>query len=282
MENWKNVNKILILNQKENNKRDFETLTLVELCMSGATPPDANTIEPDEEFIKLISLLKEGATLNWMADLNTPLIAAMRTDNIKLAKSLYKYGAKINYKHPDMKDDAFWEALKTKKYDFLEFFVSNRCILERNLINRHKKLSENEEENEEEMVKNLPNLETPLIYATIESDEKAVEILLRHYKINVNERGENGNTALHFNILKDPQSEADSAIGIMLVAAGAETNSKNLDGHTVDALANDPHVKSMLLAAKMEKIVPHKDTEIVLENGEEKIIQVKPTKKKKI
>lgn len=280
MENWKNANKILILNQKETSKKDSETLALVELCMSGATPPEANTIEPCEDFIKLISLLREGATLNWMADLNTPLIAAMRTDNLNLAKSLYKYGARINYKHPEMKDDAFWEALKTKKYDFLEFFISNRCILERNAISRNAQPSEVEEEEEENI--SLPNLETPLIYATIQSDERAVEILLKHYKINVNERGENGNTALHFNILKDPQSEADSAIGIMLVAAGAETNSRNLDGHTVDSLANDPHVKSMLLAAKMEKIVPHKDVEIVLENGEEKVIQVKPTKKKKI
>ena len=228
MENWNNLNKVLILERQEFAKREIESQQLVELCSSEL-----------EDFKEIKLLLKNGAALNCYADLSTPLISAVRNDNIKLGTFLLNMGASITYQPIDLEEDAFWEALKGKKYDFLKLFIERRCPLRRHA-----------------------SKVTPLIYATIERDVKGVELLLQHYNINVKEVDGNRNTALHYNVSNDPQTEEDTEIGKMLIAAGADIQSANFDGKTPQDMAMDITARSMLLYAKLERDIPNKEPEM--------------------
>lgn len=228
MENWNNLNKVLILERQDFAKRELESQELVELCSSEL-----------EDFKEIKLLLKKGAALNCYADLSTPLISAIRSNNITLGTFLLNMGASITYHPMDLEDDAFWEALINKRHDFLKLFIEKRCPLKR----RSSKI-------------------TPLIYATIERDVKGVELLLQHYNIKVNDIDGNRNTALHYNVSNEPQTEEDTEIGKMLVAAGAEINSVNLDGQTPQDMALDSTARSMLLYAKLDRDIPNKDEEM--------------------
>ena len=90
-----------------------------------------------------------------------------------------------------------------------------------------------------------------MIFATQQSDEESVEILLSHYAIKVNEKDGNGNTALHYNVAIENQTQEDINIGKLLLAAGADSNLPNLDGLTPQDLAADPSAKSLLLHNKI-------------------------------
>jgi ankyrin repeat protein len=228
MENWTNLNKVLVLERTDTAKKEAEAQTLVELSMLGVT----------REFKDIKKILKNGATINCFADMATPLIATIRTDNIEMARFLINTcGASISYKPQGLMDNAFWEALKTKKHNFLQFFIDKRCGL-----SRQEKL-------------------TPLIFATKESDVTAVEMLLQHYAIKVNERDDEGNTALHYNVSKNPQTASDTLIGQMLIAAGADVNGRNFKGETPEDMAIDSTAKSMLFSSKLDKDLPVKDIE---------------------
>lgn len=229
MENWTNLNKVLVLERGDFTKKEQESQTLVGLCMSGVT----------REFKDIKNILKNGAHINCFADMATPLIAAIRTDNVALGRFLLKMGASISYKPSGLNDDAFWEALKSKQHDFLELFISNKCILNRDADGKT----------------------TPLIYATLQSDVNAVEILLGHPRIKVNERDSEGNTALHYNVSMDPQSEEDTRIGKLLVAAGADINGRNFAGQTPEDRAIDATARAMLLSSKLERDLPVKEVE---------------------
>lgn len=240
MENWNNLNKLLILERKDNTQKEQESQKLIELCNSGT-----------EDLKEIKFLLKNGAAVNCYADLSTPLISAIRTDNIKLGNYLLKIHASISYHPKDLTDNAFWESLKTKKHDFLKLFIERKCKLERINV---------EIDGEVRAV-------TPLIYATRASDVKSVEYLLQHYNIKVNENDGLGNTALHYNVSKDPQTQEDTEIGKMLIAAGADTQSVNMSKQTPEDMALDTTAKSMLLYAKLERDIPDKEPEIAPENN---------------
>lgn len=223
MENWTNLNKLLTLERTSFSKKENETQKLVELC--------AEDIRKDFKEIK--KLLISGAAVNCFSktDQSTPLITAIRTDNVELGAYLLRVGASISYQPEDLLNNAFWEALKTKKHEFLEMFVEKKCILER------------------DTEKNL----IPLIYATIESDQRSVELLLSHPRVKVNASDNLGNTALHYNVEKTDPTPEDIQIGLMLVAAGADTNGRNLAGKTPEDFAVDSQTKSMLLKAKLDR-----------------------------
>lgn len=239
MENWNNLNKLLILDRKDNAQKELESQKLIELCNSGT-----------EELKEIKYLFKNGAAVNCYADLSTPLISAIRTDNLKLGNYLLKIHASISYHPKELTDNAFWEALKTKKYEFLKIFIEKRCKLERITVE----------------IENEPRIITPLIYATRESDVLAVQYLLRHYNINVNDKDGVGNTALHYNVSKNPQTEDDTEIGKMLIAAGADTQIVNLSSQTPEDMALDTTAKSMLLYAKLDRDIPEKEPEVAPES----------------
>ena len=100
-----------------------------------------------------------------------------------------------------------------------------------------------------------------LIYATQQSDLDSVEILLNHYRIKVNERDGSGNTALHYNVSKTEPTDEDIKIGQLLIAAGADINSRNLDGQTPEDMAKDFASKSMLMNASLEAELPLNETQ---------------------
>lgn len=229
MENWTNLNKVLELSVKDIDKKAKEALKMIELTQLG-----------DKK--EIINLLKEGATLNCYADMSTPLIETVKNENEELADYFLKVGATVNFRPSEEINDALWESLTRKKYSFLRKFINKKCLLSRSKENQ-----------------------IALIWATQESDVEAVEILLTHYNIKVNERDNTGNTALHYNVAKSPHTEDDISIGKMLIAAGADINGTNFDGQTPEDMAQDYAAKTALLHSKIEQNLPEKENVVIEE-----------------
>lgn len=223
MENWTNLSKVLELSGRDLDKKSKDAQKIIELTQIGKKS-------------EIIILLKEGATLNCYADMTTPLIETIRNDNEQLADYFLKVGATVNFKPSDEIQDALWEALLSKKYNFLRRFINKKCILTRS---KDKEIS--------------------LIWATKETDVEAVEILLSHYSIKVNERDIDGNTALHHNVSKSPHTEDDIRIGKMLIAAGADINGTNFENQTPEDMAQDLTAKTALMHSKLEQKLPEKE-----------------------
>ena len=245
MENWTNLNKVLELSVKDIDRKAKDALKMIELTQLG-----------DKK--EIIILLKEGATLNCYADMSTPLIETVRNDNEELADYFLKVGATVNFKPSEDINDALWEALTAKKYSFLRKFINKKCLLSRSKENQ-----------------------IALIWATQESDVEAVEILLTHYNIKVNERDNTGNTALHYNVSKSPHTEDDISIGKMLLAAGADINGTNFDGQTPEDMAQDYAAKTALLHSRIEQKLPEKE-EVIVEEPTVETPGVHKTKTNKI
>jgi ankyrin repeat protein len=220
MENWNNLNNMISLERNNYNRQQLYAQQMIELSINNNK----------EEIIKLF---KKGATPNCYADLLTPLMACIDNGHYDLAKYLLNAGAMISYRNNPHDLDAFLYALKAKDKRFLELFVSKRCVLSYN------------EENE-----------PALIFSTKISDATAVEILLSHYAIKVNERDGLGNTALHYNISKQSMTQDDIDIGKMLIAAGADTNATNLEGKKPEDLIADFAARAMLLDNKLDVTLP--------------------------
>ncbi len=232
MENWTNLNSILSLSIQDVKIKEIESQKFIEFCQTGNK----------EEIVKL---LKSGANINCYADNFTPLMACVEQDNYDLAVYLLKCNATISYKPEKLDEDVFWYALKNKKYKFLELFVFNRCLLSISQVEK----------------------KSPLIYSTINSDLKAVEILLSHFKIKVNEKDGLGNTALHYNVAKQEPSQDDVEIGRLLLAAGADSNTRNIEGKTPTEMAATHESQSILLENKLENALEEKpDDNINLED----------------
>ena len=230
MENWSNLNIYLTKANEDSTIMEALAKELIDHC-----------IKNDKVGIKKV--LKMGAPINCNDEHITPLIACMQNENSDLAAYLLRAGARISYKPIVNFEDAFWYALKNKKHTFLRLFVDHKCILEWSVPKSEKE-----------------SPQTPLIFATIQSDLPAVEILLSHYNIKVNERDGKGNTALHYNISKEDMTPDDVEIGRLLIAAGADTSIANLDGQTPEQMAQGNYAaQSMLLSGKLEQELPEKE-----------------------
>lgn len=245
MENWTNLNKVLELSVKDIEKKAKDALRMIELTQSN-----------DKK--EIVNLLKEGATLNCYADMSTPLIETIRSENEELADYFLKVGATVNFKPSEDINDALWEALTSKKYSFLRRFINRKCLLSRSKENQ-----------------------IALIWATQQTDVEAVEILLTHSNIKVNERDNTGNTALHYNVSKSPHTEDDITIGKMLIAAGADINGTNFDGQTPEDMAQDYAAKTALLHSRIEQKLPEKE-DVVIEEPTVETPGVHRTKNNKI
>ncbi len=241
MENWQNLEKILDKEKEKNDMSNQFTKKLMEACM-----------ENNKILIK--SILKEGASLNCFEDSFTPLILSIQNDNIDLVKFFVSVRVNINYRPTPHFEDAFWVALKSKKHEILSIFVDSRSKLLRHPTTH----------------------DTSLIYATKESDLLSVEVLLRHYNIKVNEQDGTGNTALHYNMNKEMPSDNDIMIGKLLLAAGADANTRNIDGKTPYDLADNPSSKAILENSIVEKVLDEQ-----LDNSVEAPIDI-PRKKIKL
>jgi ankyrin repeat protein len=190
--------------------------------------------------------------------MSTPLIETIRSENEELADYFLKVGATVNFKSSEDINDALWEALTSKKYSFLRRFINRKCLLSRSKENQ-----------------------IALIWATQQTDVEAVEILLTHSNIKVNERDNTGNTALHYNVSKSPHTEDDITIGKMLIAAGADINGTNFDGQTPEDMAQDYAAKTALLHSRIEQKLPEKE-DVVIEEPTVETPGVHRTKNNKI
>jgi ankyrin repeat protein len=222
MENWKNLSKSIDLSLEEAEKQK-------EIAKNFIFYSSIN----DKKNIS--KLLKSGANPNCFFDMVTPLMSCADNGHYDLAVFLLNAGASMSYS--PVGKDALWHVLTNKKYDFLRLFVERKCLL--NL--------------------NDGSNETPLIYAVKSSDLDAVKILLTHYLIKVNEKDNLGNTALHYNVIKNPMKSEDIEIGRLLIAAGADTASTNFDNKTPEELAIDFAAKSMIMAGKIEERLDDED-----------------------
>ena len=245
MENWNNLNRLLDENRKSVKRKEEEALQLIECVQKN-------------EKDKIKELLKSGASVNCFADNSTPLNSCIENDNYDLASYLLNVRASISYRGSDDQDDSLWYALKNKKSFFVGLFVSKRCILTL--------------DNETRLY--------PLIYSTIQTDLKSVEELLKHYRINVNEKDGGGNTALHHNVSKETPTQDDLEIGKLLIAAGADTNTRNLDGKTPEEAAVDFSSRAMLTSSKLEQSLEEKID--MVQDLEEKDPAISKTKSNKI
>lgn len=229
MENWENLNKILKLSGKEVDRKTKEAQQIIEFTQVN-------------DKVNIVKLLKQGATLNCYADMTTPLIETIKNNNEELADYFLKVGATVNFKPNEETQDALWESLISKKHSFLRKFINKKCLISRG-----------------------KNKEIALIWATINSDVEAIEILVSHKGIKINERDNDGNTALHHNVSKTPHTDDDIAIGKMLIAAGADTNGTNFEGQTPEDLAQDFVAKTALMHSKLEQKLPPKEDNTIEE-----------------
>lgn len=229
MENWKNLDKILTLNVKDLKEKELNAQKLVEYAENN-------------DKLAIQKLLKNGAILNCFADHLTPLISTVKNNFFELGVFLLNAGASISYKKNEKMEDALWITIKNKNHLFLKEFIDRKCKLSLNAENQ-----------------------TPLIYTTIQSDVKSVELLLSHYKINVNQKDGEGNTALHHNVKKENPSQDDLTIGKLLLAAGADQNSRNIGGRTpIEEAENTDYSKIFNqhnLEQKMDAVIEEKGLE---------------------
>lgn len=224
MSSWNNLNLFLSLDEKfQYTKKDLTNM-LIQACMRNSKE-------------EIIGAMKSGAYVNSHDDLQTPIMATVENGTVEVAQFLLKLGANpsvfINNK------DAIWLSLLQQKYDFLDLFY-----MEKYRQNSKKETGE-----------------TPLIHATKESDLRAVEIIA--YKVNVNQRDNLGNTALHYNFQKPEPSEEDVAIAKILMACGADTNAPNNEGVTCRDLS------SASISDMASVIIEHEDIVEILPEIEE-------------
>lgn len=245
MENWNNLSHFITEQRNDQERMQERVQIMVEAALKG-------------DKITITNLLKQGVPPNCYENTDnlTPLIACIKSEQLELARYLLKVGATVSYRPQGT--DALWEALRSNAHNFLELFVSVRCKLTlENDVLKEQPIIMGEDGTTIEIEPKTNN--TALIFATKASDEKAVEILLRHPYIKVNERDGLGNTALHYNVSKESMSQEDINIGKMLLAAGADSNATNLEDQTPEDMALDFAARSMLLAGKLENTLPVKE-----------------------
>ena len=216
MENWNNLSKSIDL---------YVENTITQQLLSQKLIAAVTNNDKQE----VVSLLKNGISLNTNYEMEFPLLVCMDHNHYDLCEFLINIGASISYGPFGV--DAFWYSLVNKKHEFLKLFVEKKCSL----------TWQNET--------NTP----AIIYATKMTDLRGVEILLSHYDIRVNEKDALGNTALHYNVAKKPMTDDDIEIGKLLLAAGADISTANIEGQTPEELAFDTPAKAVILANKITK-----------------------------
>lgn len=247
MESWKKINTILDDDRKQREQKVADAKEMLEYIK-----------ENDKAELKRVLLTGASPNCSYMGE--TPLMACVRSDNLSLAIYLLSGGASASYAETLISENAFWVALRNQKYDFLEMFVINNCNVTRaypshDLKEREKLLPK--EERTLAVMSPEDDSETALIFATKFGDANLVEILLTHPKIRkkINEIDRKGRTALHYNLGKTEMTDEDIQIGKMLLAAGADSAIRDLEGLTADKVAMSDTAKSVLLNAEVSKVI---------------------------
>lgn len=242
MESWKNLNTILDDDRKQREEKIADTKELLSYV-------DDN----DKEEVK--RMLFKGLSPNCSYQGVNPLIMSMKKDNLSLGIYLLTCGASASYQPDTKTENAFWYAIKNKKYEFLEMFALNNSNVTRAIGDEVPEKAEDIPDSEVLSGVFVEAGETALIFATKRSDLRMVEILISHNKVRrkINEIDRAGRTALHYNMGMPEMSSQDIAIGKLLLGAGADSSIVDLEGVTADKVAASDAAKSILLKSKLEK-----------------------------
>lgn len=158
-----------------------------------------------ESVIKI--LMSSGASINCSnGDGNTPLHCAVSCYDVRGVEILLKLGAKVNV-YNDARETPLHTAVRTKRYP----------------VDKIQELLKRPEIKVNEVNKNGM---TPLMLAVSLKSADVVKTLLADSRVNINMRGQAGNTALHF-ASRDGWDEGVK----LLLGSGADATICNDDGH---------------------------------------------------
>lgn len=160
------------------------------------------TVSKDKLFIKKVAQ-KYPTLLSGIYENRTMLFIATEMNDEDLAFFLLENGANINTMVNGV--DASWLALSLGFDDLFKLYIQEGATL------NHKNKGE-----------------TRLIQAVKLSNVEIVRFLLNH-GIKIDTVDKEGKTALHYNFLKSPYTEADKEIGAMLIATGCSPLSEDLE-----------------------------------------------------
>lgn len=220
--------------------------------------------EQAEHIIQLISaviktdkdevdrLILEGAPLNLsLHGETTALGAAVENNDLLMVKHLILRGASVRHRFAGGMD-ASWLAIKTKNEEIFQFLMDMGSQVN---------------------LKMTSTGETKLITATQETNYYAVSYLLNN-KARVNDYDNTGRTALHYNLLKNPYTPEDGAIGRLLLQLGGNPNIEDNQGIPAGALASTDDQQALLEGYALNNVstaVMEKVKEITAPENEEKI-----------
>ena len=181
-EEWKIINQSNndYINQQENKKR------MVKKLLDYVSKNDKEKIKTLKPYISFSEVYDNKVTALSIATLN---------NDLDMVSFLINNGASVNTIFDDG-IDVIWLALSKGNHNLLKYFLKNGGIV-------NFKYGEH----------------TRLIQAVEASDVEAVKTLL-NYGVNVNEKDNQGRTALHYNFFKNPYTENDKQIGILLTVVG--------------------------------------------------------------
>lgn len=173
---------------------------------------------------KVDALLRDGAPLNLPlhGEVTVLGLAASKND-VAMMRHLINKGASITTVFAGGKDAA-WLAMESNARHAFELLMKLGARPSQRL---------------------LATRETRLIAATELSNVDVVRYLA-HLKINLNEHDNEGRTALHHNLAKDPYGPDDLEIARILLAQGCDPNQEDLRGLPAHALAHNAEQRVVL------------------------------------
>ncbi len=182
-----------------------------------------DAVEKGEKDV-VAKLIREGAPVNdALSNEMTPLAMAALTNNIEMIEYLYRAGADIGRRFANGKDAA-WVAMESFKFEAFYLLMSMGASLSIRLTDTK---------------------ETRLIAATKNSDVRSVIFLIKK-KANPNDYDEEGKTALHYNLAKNPYEEDDAQIARLLLEEGCDPNTVDIDDVPAHEFAESEYAKTIL------------------------------------
>ena len=213
---WKELHRYLDRGEKFDRHKKELTNELIDACLKG-----------EESRIKM--LIREGAFIDSDDGSINPLMACIEGGNLEIARILLM----INADPTSMvkNNDATWMALKQNKIDFLKIFFEKKLLLNREIGSN----------------------KTLLMLAVEKSNLEAVKIIA--YNVNVNEKDNEGNTALHYNMRKKNPNDQDREIGRILLSLGAMGDNSNNEGQSAREIASEEN-ESIFIEHDIDHTLP--------------------------
>lgn len=218
MEKWSVANKLLSSFSDAKNNQDQMLMEIYE------------AIEDDDKYT-LIENLKKGANLDRSFNGVTPLIKGYTSNNYELTKYMLMVAGANPAFEASESESPIWLSLLDVNVRFFKLFTLS--------VSRIQKSKKNQ---------------LALIEAVKLKSVDIVRILLKIPSVKVNEKDGVGNTALHYAFGVTDKGPDDEEIIRMLIAAGADKNTANMDGQAPGDYVHTPehsHDESLELADEL-------------------------------